>query len=207
MRNTDTYSYLVRDGHDLVHDPVPGILGPRPIGWISTCDSSGRPRLQTYSFFGIFNYVPPIVGFASVGGTESVNNAELTGEFAYNLATRPLAGCVNQTIVPALTEMDEFERSGLTKIRSIAIAAPRVAESPVSLECRVTSIQQLNGLDSEALNTWLVLGEVVAVHINRELLCDGFYDTVAAQPILRGGGACDYFEVLQAGKFRMTHPR
>ncbi len=71
----------------------------------------------------------------------------------------------------------------------------------------MTQVQQLAGIDGVALNTWMVFGEVVAVHIDRALLRDGIYDTAAAQPILRAGGPADYFEVLPQGRFRMYRPR
>jgi flavin reductase (DIM6/NTAB) family NADH-FMN oxidoreductase RutF len=82
-----------------------------------------------------------------------------------------------------------------------------VAESPVALECVVTHVQQLSSVDVERLDTWMVIGEVVAVHIDRNLLRDGIYDTALARPILRGGGPADYFEVLPAGKFSMYRPK
>lgn len=205
MNSQELHSYQIRDGHGLPHDPIPAILGPRPIGWISTRDAEGRLNLAPYSFFNIFNYRPPLVAFSSVGRKHSVRNAETTGEFVYNLATRPLAERVNQTSIEA--DVDEFALAGLTPASSLEVAAPRVAESPVALECRVTQVQQLAGIDGAALDTWMVFGEVVAVHIDRGLLRDGIYDTAAAQPILRGGGPADYFEVLPEGRFRMHRPK
>ncbi|MFX7140009.1 flavin reductase family protein, partial [Acinetobacter baumannii] len=70
------HRYEPRHGHGLAHDPIPSILGPRPIGWISTLNAAGRPNLAPYSFCNIFNYRPPIVAFASVGKKDSVRNAE-----------------------------------------------------------------------------------------------------------------------------------
>ncbi len=71
--------------------PVQCDRRPRPIGWISSQDAEGRLNLAPYSFFNAFNYIPPIIGFSSVGRKDSLNNIEQTGEFAWNLATRPLA--------------------------------------------------------------------------------------------------------------------
>ncbi len=82
-----------------------------------------------------------------------------------------------------------------------------MAESPVAFECRVTQIVQLQGADGHAVPTWLTLGEVVAVHIDRALLKDGIYDTAAAQPVLRGGGPADYFAIAPESRFRMHRPR
>lgn len=207
MVQDNIHSYLISEGHGLPHDPIPSIVGPRPIGWISTQDAKGHLNLAPYSFFNIFNYRPPLVAFSSVGKKDSVRNAEATGEFVHNLATRPLADQVNHTSIDAPPDVDEFALAGLTPAPSIAVAPPRVTESPVSLECRVTHIQQLATLKGVELDTWLVLGEVVAVHINKTLLREGIYDTAAGQPILRGGGPADYFEVLPQGLFKLYRPK
>lgn len=206
MSTGDLHSYKVRNGHGLPHDPLPAILGPRPIGWISTCNAEGHLNLAPYSFFNIFNYRPPVVAFSSVGKKDTVRNAEISGEFVYNLATRPLAEQVNLSSTEQ-AGVDEFALAGLTPAPSLEVAAPRVLESPVALECKVTQIQQLVGLDGAALDTWMVFGEVVVAHIDRAYLRDGIYDTSRAQPILRGGGPSDYFEVLPEGLFHMFRPR
>ncbi len=199
--------YEPRHGHGLPHDPFNAIVGPRPIGWISTRGSGGGLNLAPYSFFNAFNYVPPIVGFCSIGPKDTLRNARETGEFAWNLVTRPLAEAMNASCASVPPEVDEFVLSGLTPAPSRLIAAPRVAESPVSFECRVTQIVQLQGADGVAVPSWLVLGEVVAVHIAQHLLVAGVYDTAAAQPVLRGGGAGDYFAIAPENRFRMARPR
>ncbi len=199
--------YEPRLGHGLPHDPFNAIVAPRPIGWISSIDAQGRCNLAPYSFFNAFNYTPPIVGFSSVGAKDSLRNVQQTGEFAWNLATRPLAESMNRTSASVPPGVDEFVLAGLTPAPSRLIAAPRVAESPVSFECRVTQVIQLQGADGTKVETWLTLGEVVAVHIDRALLKDGVYDTAAAQPILRGGGSADYFSIGAAQRFRMARPR
>ena len=86
---TDIHFYEPRLGHGLPHDPFNAIVGPRPIGWISSHDAQGRLNLAPYSFFNAFNYTPPIIGFSSVGFKDTVRNAQQTGEFVWNLATRP----------------------------------------------------------------------------------------------------------------------
>jgi len=199
--------YEPRAGHGLPHDPFNAIVGPRPIGWISSHDSNGALNLAPYSFFNAFNYTPPIVGFASIGYKDTVRNVERTGEFVWNLATRDLAEKMNATCAAVPPEVDEFALAGLTPVACRVIAVPRVAESPVSFECRVTQIVQLQGVDGEKVPTWLVLGEVVGVHIARAMLKDGVYDTAKAGHILRGGGPADYFAVGPEGLFRMHRPR
>ena len=204
---TDIHFYEPRLGHGLPHDPFNSIVGPRPIGWISSHDAQGRLNLAPYSFFNAFNYTPPIIGFASLGTKDTLRNLQQTGEFAWNLATRALAEAMNASCATVPPEVNEFELAGLTPAPSRVIAVPRVAESPVSFECRVTQVIQLQGADGAKLQTWLTLGEVVAVHIARHLLKDGVYDTAAAEPILRGGGPSDYFEIGPQQLFRMTRPR
>ena len=202
-----THYYEPRLGHRLPHDPFNAIVGPRPIGWISTQDAAGRLNLAPYSFFNAFNYTPPIVGFSSIGNKDSRRNALATGEFCWNLVTRPLAEAMNATCAAVPPEVNEFELAGLTPAASRVVAVPRVAESPVSFECRVTQVIQLQGADGTPVDTWLTLGEVVAVHIAEALLKEGEYDTAAAEPILRGGGPADYFSIGAAQLFRMARPR
>ena len=202
-----TYSYQPRLGHGLPHDPFNAIVGPRPIGWISTRSASGVNNLAPYSFFNAFNYVPPIIGFASIGYKDTLRNIEETGEFVWNLTTRALAEAMNQSCAAVGPEVSEFALAGLTPLTSTVVAPPRVAESPVTFECKRTQILQLQGADGAQVDTWLVLGEVVAVHIDQALLKDGVYDTAAAGHVLRGGGPADYFTVGPEQLFRMHRPR
>ena len=206
MSDTEYHVYEPRAGHGLSHDPFNSIVGPRPIGWVATQDGAGVRNLAPYSFFNAFNYVPPIVGFASIGQKDSLRNAQQTGEFVWNLVTRPLAEAMNQTCATVGPEVDEFVLADLTPVASQLVKPPRVGESPVAFECRVTQIVRLQGADGQPVDTWLTLGEVVAVHIHRSLLKDGGYDTAAAHPVLRGGGPADYFEITAAQRFRMARP-
>ena len=202
----DIHTYEPRLGHGLPHDPFNAIVGPRPIGWISTQSAAGALNLAPYSFFTAFNYVPPIVGFASIGAKDTLRNIEATGEVVWNLATHDLADAMNQSCAAVPPEVSEFELAGLTPLASEKVRPPRVAESPVTFECRSTQIVQLQGIDGEKVPTWLVLGEVVAVHIAKALLKDGVYDTAGAGHILRGGGPADYFTVGPEQLFRMHRP-
>ena len=199
------YYYEPAKGHGLPHDPFNAIVGPRPIGWISSQDREGRLNLAPYSFFNAFNYIPPILGFCSVGRKDSLNNIEQTGEFVWNLATRPLAEQMNQSCAAVGPEVSEFELSGLSAAPSRVVSVPRVGETPVAFECKVSQIVQLKRADQALVPSWLILGEVVAVHIAEHLLKDGIYDTAAAEPILRGGGPADYFEL--GTLFKMARPQ
>ncbi|WP_311971471.1 flavin reductase family protein [Pseudomonas baltica] len=205
---TDTiYSYQPANGHGLPHDPFNAIVGPRPIGWISSQSADGKLNLAPYSFFNAFNYIPPIIGFCSIGRKDSLNNIEATGEFVWNLATRPLAEAMNQSCAPVAPDVNEFELSGLTAVPSQIVGVPRVKETPVAFECKVTQIIQLQRADQQLVPSWLILGEVVAVHIAQSLLKDGIYDTAAAEPILRGGGPADYFQLGPEALFQMYRPK
>ena len=199
--------YEPRQGHGLPHDPFNAIVGPRPIGWISSLSGAGIRNLAPYSFFNAFNYVPPIVGFASIGAKDTLRNVQETGEFVWNLATRPLAEAMNVSCAAVGPEVDEFALAGLTPAPSRLVAAPRVAESPVAFECKVTQIIQLQQASGETVPTWLVLGEVVGVHIAAASLKDGVYDTANAGHILRAGGPADYFSVGPEQLFQMHRPR
>lgn len=203
---SDTHFYEPRAGHGLPHDPIAAIVAPRPIGWISTGDRAGRRNLAPYSFFNLFNYAPPILGFASCGYKDTLRNAEQTHEFVWNLVTQPLAESMNATSATVAPEVDEFRVAGLTAAPSRKVSAPRVAESPVNFECRVTRIERLSDAAGNELSTWLVLGEVVGVHIARRLLDAGIYVTAAAVPVMRGGGRTDYFAIDPSTLFRMTQP-
>jgi flavin reductase (DIM6/NTAB) family NADH-FMN oxidoreductase RutF len=205
MIHTDLHSYEPRGGHGLPHDPFNAIVGPRPIGWVSTRGAGGQVNLAPYSFFNAFNYVPPIVGFASIGRKDSLNHIEETGEFVWNLATRPLAEQMNASCAAVPPDVNEFELAGLTPVASQRVAPPRVGESPVAFECKLSQLIRLQDADGQSVDTWLVLGEVVQIHIARSLLVNGIYDTAAGQPILRGGGPADYFALGE--KFLMRRPR
>jgi flavin reductase (DIM6/NTAB) family NADH-FMN oxidoreductase RutF len=124
----------------------------------------------------------------------------------WNLATQHLAEAMNETSASIPAENDEFTRSGLSPVPSAVVDAPRVLESPVNFECLLTQLIRLTDVDGRELDTWMVLGQVVAVHIERDLLNDGVYDTSAAAPILRAGGLGDYAAIRPDNMFTMTRP-
>jgi flavin reductase (DIM6/NTAB) family NADH-FMN oxidoreductase RutF len=203
----EDYFYEPAGGHGLAHDPLNAIIAPRPIGWISSRDSAGRLNLAPYSFFNVFHYTPPIIGFSSNGLKHSVSNILDTQEFCWNLVTRPLAEAMNATSATVPAGVSEFELSGLTPAASRLVGVPRVAESPVSFECRLSQIVQLHTAGRRPLDGWLVLGEVVGVHIARGLIRDGIYHTIGARPVVRGGGPTQYFEITADTEFHMRRPK
>lgn len=202
----DFHSYEPAHGHGLPHNPFNAIVGPRPIGWIATRSADGRFNLAPYSFFNAFAYTPPIIGFASTGEKDTLRNVRQTREFVWNLATMPLAQQMNQTAAHAPADVSEFDLAGLTPLASTRVQAPRVGESPVSFECRVTQILQLTDQHGGAMPNWMVFGEVVLAHIAKHLLVDGVYDTAAARPILRAGGPAAYAQITPEIMFSMARP-
>jgi flavin reductase (DIM6/NTAB) family NADH-FMN oxidoreductase RutF len=202
----DLHYYEPVNGHGLKHDPFNAIIAPRPIGWISSRDAKGRVNLAPYSFFNGFNYTPPIIGFSSTSWKDSVSNIQATGEFVWNLATMDLAQQMNATSATVPHEVDEFTLAGLTAVPGRLVDVPRVGESPVSFECKLTQIVQLQGADGRKVQGWLTLGEVVAVYIDKKLIKDGIYQTALARPIVRAGRRGDYFEIRSDAMFEMPRP-
>jgi len=200
--------YEPRAGHGLPRDPFNAIVLPRPIGWISTLDEMGAVNLAPFSFFNAVAYTPPQVMFATTaahhegGHKDSMRNALATGEFVVNLATWALREAVNLTSTPAPRTVDELELAGLTTAPSQLVAPPRVAESPVQLECRVTTSVELLTPDPDDPNT-VVFGEVVGVHIADAVLVNGLVDVHLLRPIGRLGYR-EYVDVTES--FEMTRP-
>ena len=207
---SEHHFYEPRDGHStipgLLHDPLNAIVAPRPIGWISTRGADGTRNLAPYSFFNLFNYRPPIIGFASIGWKDSAANITATGDFVWNLATRALAEAMNTSSATVAAGVDEFALAGLETAPSQLVAPPRVAASPVAFECRHTQTLRLTNQAGAEVDAWLILGEVVGIHIAPDLIVDGSYRTAAAHPILRGGGPGDYFDVREDAVFAMRRP-
>ena len=181
------YETAGRDKTLLPRDPFTAIVAPRPIGWISTRALDGRVNLAPYSFFNAFSSAPPIVGFSSEGCKDSASFARDSGEFVANLASRDLMQAMNQTSASLPRGDSEFTYAGLAMAPCRLVKAPRVAEAHAALECKVVDIVALKSARGESINSYLVLGEVVAFHIDDALIRDGRFDTAAAQPLARCG--------------------
>lgn len=200
------YFYQPSQGHGLPHDPLNAIIGPRPIGWIASQDAEGQRNLAPYSFLtaltiGRQSLVSPV----AAGKTA----CEISSKQRSSSGTRrrdrwPMA--MNETSASIPHHEDEFVRAGLTAAASRTVSAPRVAESPVNFECRLSQCIQLTTADGNPVDTWLVLGEVVAVHIDESLLDNGIYQTARAQPILRAGGPSAYYGIDDSLRFDMIRP-
>jgi flavin reductase (DIM6/NTAB) family NADH-FMN oxidoreductase RutF len=181
------YETAGRDEALLPRDPFKAIVAPRPIGWISTRAADGRVNLAPYSFFNALSSAPPIVGFSSEGCKDSASFARDSGEFVANLASRDLMLAMNLTSAPLPRGDSEFVHAGLTMAPCRLVKAPRVAEAHAALECNVVEIVRLKNARGAPIDSYLVLGEVVAFHIDDTLIRNGRFDTAAAQPLARCG--------------------
>ena len=179
--------YEPRLGHGLPHDPFKAIIAPRPVGWISTVDAEGRPNLAPYSFFNAVHSRPPMLAFTSESMKHSAANAIATGEFVFNLCTVPLFEAMNISSGDLPTGASEFEAAKLEAAPCRLVKAPRVAAAPAALECKVAGSMQLKDAAGRTLEGWIIIGEVVGVHINEAFLTDGRFDTAKAQPVARCG--------------------
>lgn len=172
----------------LRRNPFKALVAPRPIGWISSLDASGRANLAPYSFFNAVADDPPILIYSNTGrkpdgeGKDSLANIRATGEFCYNLVSENLTGPMNVSTEHYPAGRDEFEAAGLEKAPCEVIACPRVAASPASMECRLWRIVELPGAHNH-----LVIGEVVGIHIRDEFVHDGIFDVALARPVSRLG--------------------
>ncbi|KTQ95104.1 MULTISPECIES: flavin reductase family protein [Aureimonas] len=190
--------------HGLPHDPFKAIVAPRPIGWISTRAKDGSVNLAPYSFFNAIADDPKLVMFCSSGLKDTASFAIESGEFVVNLATLPLAEAMNRSSAPAPRGSSEFEIAGLTEAPCRLVSAPRVAQSPAALECKVTQSFRPLGLDGPSPSAVMVIGQVVGIHIDERILRDGMLAMDLAEPLTRLG-YLDYAVTREV--FAMVRPK
>lgn len=130
-------------GHGGFYRVLTSVVVPRPIAWVSTRSAAGVDNLAPHSFFTVACVSPPMVQFTSVGRKDSLRNVLETGEFVVSLATESLFEHINATGTNFPAELSEFSEVGLTPEPSRTVAPPRVAESPVALECRLERALEL----------------------------------------------------------------
>ena len=176
-----------RNDHGLPHSPFNALVVPRPIGWISTVSLAGVVNLAPYSFFNIVSGYPPFVMFASNPRKDSQRNAEETGEFVANMATYDLREEVNATSADFGPTVSEPQRVGLEMIPCRQVKPPRVARSPVALECKYSKTVELVSSDGKKNPSAVVIGEVVGVHIDDSVIVNGRVDVTRMKPIARLG--------------------
>jgi len=182
--------YEPSEGHGLPRNPFKACVVPRPIGWVSSIGPAGATNLAPYSFFNAVADAPPIVMFSSNGvhphgAKDSADNAARSGEFVINVATWDLRHKMNASSAPVAPGVDEFVLAGLTAAPCRIVSTPRVAETPVNLECRTLQVVELPSAPGGRNVT--VFGEVVGVHIDERVLTNGFLDIAKLKPIARLG--------------------
>jgi flavin reductase (DIM6/NTAB) family NADH-FMN oxidoreductase RutF len=194
-----------------IYKVLSGSIIPRPIAWVSTRNANGIYNLAPFSFFNLFGVDPPTVAFApgyknvmSDGGAvirepkDTLRNIIDTEEFVVNLVSRELAGKMNQTSGEYPHGTSEFEEVGLTPAPSRFVEAPRVAESPVNLECKLIQIFQHG-------NNNMVIGEIVGINIDNTVIDDrGYVNGNVLQAIGRTAG--DWYTTTTDGNFEISRP-
>ncbi|MCB8904362.1 MULTISPECIES: flavin reductase family protein [unclassified Streptomyces] len=153
---------------------------PRPIAWVSTSSADGTDNLAPHSFFTIASVTPPVVQFTSVGRKDSLRNVEETGEFVVNLAPEGLFEQINATATDFPRGVDEFDACGVEREPSLRVKPPRVAASPVALECELHSTLRIG-------DSTVVFGRVVHAAIDESVLVDGHPEMALMRPLTRLG--------------------
>jgi flavin reductase (DIM6/NTAB) family NADH-FMN oxidoreductase RutF len=189
--------------HGLPHDPFKAIVSPRPIGWITSMSAAGAINLAPYSFFNGVASRPAVVMFSSEGQKDSLTFIRETGEFVCNLATWDLREAMNQTAAPMERGINEMAEVGLDPAPSRLVRPPRVAASPCALECVLLQIVPISDIEGRSLDTHVVFGQVIGVHIDDRFIRNGFLDTAAMKPIARSG--YQNYAVVES-EFRMVRP-
>ena len=189
-----------------MHELMVATIMPRPIAWVSTVDAQGVFNLAPFSMFMNASLKPPIVCLGmgwSRGGQkkDTLNNIEVSKEFVINVVDEGLAEAMNRTSALYPPEVDEFREAGLTAVESRIVKAPRVAESPMSMEC---SLRQIMQFGESPDGGYLVLGEVLLFHVMDELYLNDRIDLSRLRHVGRLGGNLycrtrDTFEMERPG--------
>jgi flavin reductase (DIM6/NTAB) family NADH-FMN oxidoreductase RutF len=177
---------------------------PRPIGWISTISAKGIANLAPYSFFNAVEDTPPLLMFSSSGMKDSARNAIDTGAFVCNLVTQPLVEAMNATSARLPPDISEFDHARLAMAESRLVKAPRVAAAAAAMECRLVEYHALTDMNRTPVDSILIIGQVVAIHVDERILANGRPDPSLEAVVARLGGA-DY--ALVKDSFRVERPR
>jgi len=143
---------------------------PRPIAWVVTLDGEGRRNAAPFSFFNVFASDPPVIGFSigerpSGGNKDTMANIRAAGQFVVCLVGEDTAAAMNVTGAEVAPGIEETVLAGLGTLPSVRVAPPRIAESPVAMECETFQIIPIG-------NYMLVLGRVLAMHIRDDCVLD-----------------------------------
>ncbi len=184
--------YKTDEPHGLPHDPFKSCVAPRPIAWVSSMHSSGAVNLAPYSFFNALASDPPLVmvsfnGYHAHGGEkDTLANIKASGEFVVNMVPLALKDAMNASTANVAHEVNEFELAGLTMQDSVLVKPPRVGEAPIHLECALHQEVVLPCTKPDSINR-MIIGRVLGVHIDDEVLVDGLVDLTRIKPLARLG--------------------
>lgn len=191
-----------------LHSYLLSAVAPRPIAFASTVDKDGKPNLSPFSFFNVFSANPPILIFSPArrvrGNTtkHTLENVEVTNEVVINVVNYDIVQQMSLSSTEYPEGVNEFEKAGLTMLKSDIVKPFRVAESPIQMECKVNEIVKL-GTEGGAGN--LVICEVVKMHINDEVLDEnGAIDQVKLDLVSRAGGS--FYSRAKSGFFEIPKP-
>lgn len=157
------------------------VVVPRPIAWVCSRSREGVDNLAPHSFYTVACVAPPIVQFTSVGRKDSLTNVEATGVFTVNLTPEALFEQVNATGTDFPPDSSEAEQTGVRLEPADRVAAMRVAESPVSIECALHATLKLG-------DSTLVLGRVLQISVWEDAVRDGRPRIEHLRPLARLGG-------------------
>ena len=206
------YLNLLQLSHRELYNILLCSVAPRPIAWVSTVSAKGQPNLAPFSFFNCISVHPPLLAFApglrapknidSNHGEpkDTLRNIRETKEFVVNLVTHGLREPMNLTSGEYDHSVNEFELARVTPLPSQIVGPPRVGESPVSFECK---LYQILDFSTAPTSSSLVIGEIVAIHIDDAHLKDGHLDRDSLDLIGRLGGA-QYIRTTD--RFEMVRP-
>lgn len=173
-----------------------GAIVPRPIAFVSSLDERGVHNLAPFSFFNGVSAAPPVVMFSAAVRREdpkrglgphkdTLLNVLATKEFVVNVVTEDMAEKMNLTSAQVPPHVDEFKLAGLTPLASELVKPPRVAESPVQMECRLRQIVEIS---EQVHGSSLVLGDVLRFHVREDVVENYRIDADKLAAIGRMGG-------------------
>lgn len=199
-----------KNNHGLRYNPFKSCVVPRPIGWISSVDSKGVVNLAPYSYFNAIADIPPMIMFASakkeksdiITEKDSLRNIENGGEFVVNIATYDMRDFVNLSSEELPYGVSEAETFRIEMAPSTLVKVPHVKNSSIHLECEYVRTVQLD-FGEHKVSTKLVIGHVIGIRINDDLLVDGKIDITKLKPIARLG--YDEYALIE-NIFKMKRP-
>ena len=163
---------------------INALVVPRPIAWVSTIGANGVANCAPHSYFTVLCSDPPTVCFSSVGEKDTLRNVRFTQDFVVNVVSDALGAAMNLTAADFPPGESEFAWAGLTPLPSDRVRAPRIAEAPASLECRLTQILEVGRAPNH-----VVIGEVVQVHVAERAIRNGCVECSLIRPLGRLSGS------------------